>query len=298
MLKLEKLFVSIIWNPRCFFHQSAALNRNLDARAIPPSKEPSSNTGRWVTQKPFKERYEYTTEPLPFPRTGGRGPNGRIWNYARCGGDAKVFRMIDHVRGGPYNVNETEREELVKEIKFDAVRSAYIALVAHDAHKRWIIATDKMKEGDIVKSTRFLSRTPVRAEEGNSYPIGSLPIGTLVCHIEKSPDTGGVFARAAGVSALLLRKEGNNCVVRLPSKREILISSNSACTVGRISNIDHNKRILGKAGAARWLGYKPSSGRWHKKDGRFGRVIKPIKPTKSYMKSLPEKPEVKRVDLR
>lgn len=291
MIKLDKLVSIFFRSPRSFFHTSSIFNRNLDARAVPPSKEPSSRTGRWVIQKPFHERYEYTTDPLPFPRTGGRGPNGRIWNYKRSGGDKKVFRMIDHIRGGPVNANEKELEELVKEIKVDPVRSAHIALVANGEHKRWIIATDKMKVGDIIKSTRYLSKTPVRPEEGNSHPVGSLPIGTIVNNIEKLPDTGGHFARAAGVTALLLRKQGENCVLRLPSKREILVSGRSVCTVGRVSNIEHNKRILGKAGASRWLGIKPGSGRWHRKDGHAGRVIKPIKPTKAYLKPVVAKPK-------
>ena len=122
--------------------------------------------------------------------------------------------------------------------------------------------------------------------------MGSLPIGTLVNCLEQFPDKGGLFARSAGVTAQLIRKTGDQCVLRLPSKREVCVSAKCAATVGRVSNIDHNKRKLGKAGRRRWLGFRPNSGRWHRKTGRFGRKIRPIRPMVVYTKPPPPKAEI------
>ena len=120
----------------------------------------------------------------------------------------------------------------------------------------------------------------VRPNEGDCYPLGALPIGTIVSNVERIPGEGGKVAKAAGTMALLVRKIDGRCIIQMPSKREMNIDERCMATVGRVSNIDHDKRILGKAGANRWLGIRPRSGLWHRKDGRFGRKIKPIKKAK------------------
>jgi len=137
----------------------------------------------------------------------------------------------------------------------------------------------------------------VRPEDGDSHPLGSLPLGTLVCCVEKYPGDGGKLARSAGVSALLLRRQDDQCVIRLPSKREVQVSSQCMATVGRVSNIDHNKRIIGKAGVNRQLGIKQRSGRWHRKTGRFGRKIHPPAPVHVYGNTPLVKPVESRFTL-
>lgn len=198
--------------------------------------------------------------------------------------------MIAWTRGGP-----TEGEPLVERVNkilYDPNRSGRIALVANGEHKRYVLATQNMKAGDLIKSSRVISKTPVRANEGDAHPLGSLPVGTLVSAVELYPGAGGLYARSAGVTAVLIRKLEDKCIVRLPSKREMCVSNQCVATVGRVSNIDHNKRVIGKAGRNRWLGIRPKSGRWHRKDGRFGRKIRPIKPMKVYDKPPPQKPPV------
>jgi len=116
-------------------------------------------------------------------------------------------------------------------------------------------------------------------------------VGTLVNCVEKFPGAGGFIARAAGVTALLMRKQDETVTVRLPSKREIVVSSLCTATVGRVSNVDHNKRVIGKAGRNRWLGIRPHSGRWHRKTGRNGRKIRAIKPAAVYDKVVASKPK-------
>lgn len=130
----------------------------------------------------------------------------------------------------------------------------------------------------------------VRAAEGDAHPVGSLPLGTIVHNVEIFPGEGGKFARAAGTSAQLMRKVDERCILRLPSKREISVSQECMVTVGRVSNIDHNKKPIGKAGRSRWLGIRPQSGLWHRKTGYNGRKIKAAKPVKVYAKKPSKKP--------
>jgi len=263
-------------------HSSAVCFRDLDNRLTRTNKERSRRSNRWVLAPDYK-KMEYTTKPMLMPRLGGRGPNGRIWNHRRRGGERKYFRMIDWVRPG--DSENKDRIERVKEIMPCKNRSGHIALVAAENQKRFILATANMKPGDLITSSNKLTKSAVRAKEGDSYPVGSLPVGSLVNCLEKFPGCGGYFARAAGVSAQLVRKSGDTCVLQLPSKREVQVSSKCSATLGRISNVDHNKRVIGSAGNKRRLGYAPRSGRWHRKTGRFGRKIKSPGAMKVYNKA-------------
>jgi len=262
-------------------HSSTVCLRDLDNRLTRTNKERSRRSKRWDVPPDYK-KMEYVTTPMLMPRLGGRGPNGRIWNHRRRGGDQKYFRMIDWVRQKDDAVKD--RLEKVQEIMTCKNRSGKIALVAGENIKRYIIATANMKPGDIVRSSNQLTKVAVRANEGDSYPVGSLPIGSIVNCLEMHPGKGGYFARSAGVSAQLIRKSGETCVLQLPSKREVQVSNKCSATVGRISNVDHNKRIIGSAGNKMRLGFAPNSGRWHKKTGRFGRKIRAVRPMKNYIK--------------
>ncbi|RXM32990.1 39S ribosomal protein L2, mitochondrial [Acipenser ruthenus] len=162
-------------------------------------------------------------------------------------------------------------------------RSADIALVAGGSRKRWIIATENMQVGDVIKTSRTIGRMAVSANEGDSYPLGALPIGSLFNNLEIYPGKGAQYVRAAGTCGVLLRKVNGTAIVQLPSKRQIQVLETCMATVGRVSNVDHNKRIIGKAGRNRWLGIRPSSGLWQRKGGWAGRKIKPIPPMKSYV---------------
>ncbi|OCT79632.1 hypothetical protein XELAEV_18026440mg [Xenopus laevis] len=162
-------------------------------------------------------------------------------------------------------------------------RSADIALVAGGKRKRWIIATENMQEGDLLTSSGHIGRMAVSAKEGDAHPLGALPVGTLISNLEFQPGKGAQYIRAAGTSGVLLRKVNGTAIVQLPSKRQIQVMETCVATVGRVSNIDHNKRIIGKAGRNRWLGIRPSSGLWKRKGGWAGRKIKPLPGLKSYI---------------
>lgn len=135
------------------------------------------------------------------------------------------------------------------------------------------------------------------AKEGDAYPVGSLPIGTIVHNIERLPEQGGAVARAAGTSGMYMRRLGDKCVIRMPSKREMIVSQECMVTVGRVSNPDHNKIKMTKAGENRWKGIRPSSGLWHRKTGYNGRKIHPVRPPVTYTTGFKDKPEVVKFTL-
>ncbi|XP_030414046.1 39S ribosomal protein L2, mitochondrial isoform X2 [Gopherus evgoodei] len=232
----------------------------------------------------WKCRIKYTTRPIGMKKTGGRDHTGRITVHGIGGGHKQRYRMIDFQRlryvsgaeSGPY-------EEKVIQVRYDPCRSADIALVAGGKQKRWIIATENMQPGDLLKTSGHIGRMAVSASEGDAYPLGALPVGTLINNLESHPGKGAQYIRAAGTCGVLLRKVNGTAIVQLPSKRHIQVLETCMATVGRVSNIDHNKRIIGKAGRNRWLGKRPRSGLWHRKGGWAGRKIKPLPPMKSYV---------------
>jgi len=250
-----------------------------------------------MLESPYKT-HEYTIEPIPTPRVGGRGPNGRIWNHRRMGGDKRDYLMIDRVRAGP-DTKVKELVERITKIQPDVNRSAYIALVAGGTRERWIIATASMKEGDTIRSTRVVADHAVIPREGDSYPLGSLPVGTLISCLETQPDAGVRRIVAAGAAGYIVKKQADNkVVVRLPSKRELILDERCAAAVGQVSNVAHENRVLGTAGAKRRLGIKQSSGLWHRKDGRHGRKIhKNPRPAIDHTKSKTSKPPIHEMTL-
>ncbi|XP_069464993.1 large ribosomal subunit protein uL2m isoform X2 [Ambystoma mexicanum] len=217
-------------------------------------------------------------------KTGGRDHTGRIRVHGIGGGHRQRYRMIDFQRLNyePGKENIPFREKVVL-VRYDPCRSADIALVAGGKRKRWIIATENMKEGDLLTTSGHIGRMAVSANEGDSHPLGALSVGTLINNLEVEPGKGAQYIRAAGTCGILLRKVNGTAIVQLPSKRQVQVLDTCMVTVGRVSNIDHNKRIIGKAGRNRWLGKRPSSGLWQRKGGWAGRKIRPLPPMKSYV---------------
>lgn len=233
----------------------------------------------------WKPPTKYTINPIGKRKTGGRDYTGRVRVRGVGGGHKQLFRMIDFRRLN-YEPGREEAafQETVVEVRYDPCRSADIALVAGGKRKRWIIATENMKAGDLITSSGHIGRMAVSAQEGDAHPLGALPVGTLVNCLELTPGSGAQFIRAAGTCGVLLRKVNGTAIVQLPSKRQVQVLETCVATVGRISNVDHNKRVIGKAGRNRWLGIRPSSGLWKRKGGWAGRKIKPLPALKSYVK--------------
>jgi len=222
---------------------------------------------------------KYTIKKLPLYKLAGRDPvTGKVVVSTRGGGHKKKYRWVDTVRTGPEE--GAPLVERVVAIKYDPCRTARIALVAQGTSVRYIIATTSMKEGDLISSSSHIPRIAIRPKEGDSHPLGALPVGTEVCCIEKLPGKGATIAVNAGTHALLTRKVGDRCIIQMPSRQEVSLDQRCAATVGRVSNPDYGSIPIGSPNRMRWLGMRPRSGLWKRKDGRYGRKIRPLPPVK------------------
>ncbi|XP_066535705.1 39S ribosomal protein L2, mitochondrial [Hoplias malabaricus] len=232
----------------------------------------------------WKQTEKYTIRPIGVKKTGGRDYTGKIRRHGIGGGHKQRYRMIDFQRlRHEAGKEDQEIVEKVIEVRYDPCRSADIALVAGGNRKRWIIATENMQTGDLIKTSSVIGRMAVLASEGDAHPLGALPVGTLINNLELYPGKGAQYIRAAGTCGILLRKVNGTAIVQLPSKHQVQVLETCMATVGKVSNIDHNKRVIGKAGRNRWLGIRPSSGKWKRKGGWAGRKIRPLPPMKSFI---------------
>ncbi|MBQ1906329.1 MAG: 50S ribosomal protein L2 [Bacteroidales bacterium] len=194
-----------------------------------------------TTNKPHKALLE------PLKRTGGRNNTGQMTVRYIGGGHKKMYRIIDFLR------DKDECSAKVLTIEYDPNRSARIALVEYqDGEKRYIIAPNGLKVGQVVASGKG-----VAPEVGNALPLSEIPVGTLVHNIELRPGQGAAMARSAGTFAQLAAREGNHAVLRLPSGETRMVLVSCRATVGTVSNPDHNLESYGKAGRSRWLGRRP-----------------------------------------
>ena len=183
----------------------------------------------------------------PLKRTGGRNNTGQMTVRYIGGGHKRMYRIIDFLR------DKDECSAKVLTIEYDPNRSARIALVEYqDGEKRYIIAPNGLKVGQIVASGKG-----VAPEVGNALPLSEIPVGTLVHNIELRPGQGAAMARSAGTFAQLAAREGNHAVLRLPSGETRMVLVSCRATVGTVSNPDHNLESYGKAGRSRWLGRRP-----------------------------------------
>ena len=181
-------------------------------------------------------------------KSGGRNCYGRITTRHRGRGHKRLYRIIDFKR------DKNDIEGKVEKIEYDPNRSSHIALVLYqDGERRYIIAPKKLTIGDSIVSG---DKTPLSI--GNSMFLLNIPVGTFVHCIEMRPGKGAQLARSAGASAQLLAKEGNYATLRLRSGEVRKILTSCRATIGEVGHTEHNLRKLGKAGASRWRGIRPS----------------------------------------
>ncbi len=181
-------------------------------------------------------------------KTGGRNNNGRITTRHRGGGHKQLYRVIDFKR------NKDGVPATVERLEYDPNRSANIALMLYaDGERRYIIAPKGVKAGDLLASGVDCTIKP-----GNTLPLRSIPVGTVVHCIEMKAGKGAQIARSAGTSAQLVARDGAYCTLRLRSGEMRKILTECRATVGEVSNSEHNLRQLGKAGASRWRGVRPT----------------------------------------
>jgi len=181
-------------------------------------------------------------------KSGGRNSYGRITTRHQGGGHKKLYRTIDFKR------DKNDIEGKIERIEYDPNRSSHIALVLYkDGERRYIVAPRKLSVGDSI-----ISGDKTSLSIGNSMPLLNIPIGTVVHCIEMKPGKGAQLARSAGASAQLLAKEGNYATLRLRSGEVRKILTSCRATIGEVGHTEHNLRKLGKAGAKRWRGIRPS----------------------------------------
>jgi len=181
-------------------------------------------------------------------KSGGRNNYGRITTRHIGGGHKQHYRVIDFKR------NKDGIPSKVERLEYDPNRTANIALLLFaDGERRYIIAAQGMKQGDEIMSG---ADAPIKI--GNSLPIRNIPVGSVVHCIEMKPGKGAQMIRSAGTSAQLVAREGTYATLRLRSGEMRKVLSDCRATLGSVSNSEHNLRKLGKAGASRWRGVRPT----------------------------------------
>jgi len=189
-------------------------------------------------------------EPLVEKKTstGGRNNNGRITTRHRGGGHKRRYRIVDFRR------NKDDIQGKVERIEYDPNRSAHLALILYaDGERRYILAPKNVRAGDQVMSGR---QAPIKP--GNALPLRNIPVGTLIHCIELKPGKGAQMVRAAGGSAQIVAREGTYVTLRMRSGEMRKVHVDCRATVGEVGHNEHNLRKLGKAGASRWRGVRPT----------------------------------------
>jgi len=181
-------------------------------------------------------------------KSGGRNNAGRITTRHQGGGHKQHYRVIDFKR------NKTGVPATVERIEYDPNRTANIALLLYvDGERRYIIAPKGLQAGD-----ELMSGVDAPIKPGNALPMRNIPVGTLVHNVEMKPGKGAQLARSAGASVQIVAREGAYATLRLRSGEMRKVLADCMATVGEVGNNEHSLRKLGKAGAVRWRGVRPT----------------------------------------
>ncbi len=181
-------------------------------------------------------------------KSGGRNNYGRITTRHIGGGHKQHYRVIDFKRDKDGIAAKVER------LEYDPNRSANIALLLYaDGERRYIIAPHGIKSGD-----ELMSGSDAPIKNGNCLPLRNIPVGSVVHCIEMKNGKGAQLARSAGTSTQLIAREGEYATIRLRSGEMRKVRSECRATIGVVSNGEHNLRKIGKAGATRWRGVRPT----------------------------------------
>ncbi|MGO8762223.1 MAG: 50S ribosomal protein L2 [Desulfobaccales bacterium] len=214
------------------------------------SRKPTSAGRRFQTATDFAEITRSEPEKSlvrPLKKSGGRNSYGRVTARHRGGGHKRRYRLIDFKR------NKLEVPAKVATIEYDPNRTTRIALLHYvDGEKRYILAPQELRVGDMVVSSPNADIKP-----GNTLPLQNIPTGTLVHNVELKPGKGGQMARAAGSAAQLMAKEGKQAHLKLPSGEVRMVPVDCRATIGQLSNVEQENVSLGKAGRKRWVGKRP-----------------------------------------
>jgi large subunit ribosomal protein L2 len=179
--------------------------------------------------------------------TGGRNNTGRITLRFRGGGHKRRNRTIDFKR------RKFDMPATVERIEYDPGRTAFIALLRYeDGELAYILAPQRLKEGD-----KVVSGERVDVKPGNAMPMRNMPVGTIIHNVEMKPGKGGQLARAAGTYVQLVGRDAGYALLRLASGEVRMVRGECMATIGAVSNPDQQNVSIGKAGRTRWRGWRP-----------------------------------------
>ncbi|ADV33596.1 50S ribosomal protein L2 [Candidatus Blochmanniella vafra str. BVAF] len=204
-----------------------------------------------VNTELYKGRpYSELLSKITTKKSGGRNNYGRITTRHIGGGHKRRYRIIDFKR------NKDNINAIVERIEYDPNRSANIALLLYkDGERRYILAPKDLRIGDVVVSG---SGIDITIKSGNSLPMINIPVGSIVHNIEMKLGKGGQLARSAGTYAQIISKDKGYINLRLRSGEIRKVRCECRATIGEVGNSEHMLRALGKAGANRWRGVRPT----------------------------------------
>lgn len=213
--------------------------------------KPTSAGRRSMTVSTFEEITTNQPEKsllAPLNKKAGRNNQGKMTVRHHGGGHKRQYRIIDFKR------NKDGIPAKVATIEYDPNRTANIALLHYaDGEKRYIIAPNGLKVGDVVHSG-----PDADIKVGNCLPLENIPVGTTIHNIELKAKKGGQLVRSAGSEAQLLGRDGDFAVIRLSSGEVRKIRKECRATIGQVGNQNHELIKIGKAGRSRWLGNRPA----------------------------------------
>ncbi|MBU6263407.1 MAG: 50S ribosomal protein L2 [Actinomycetales bacterium] len=214
--------------------------------------KPVTPSSRGASVSDFKEITRTTPEKSlvrPLHSKGGRNSSGRVTVRHQGGGHKRAYRLIDFLRNDKDGITAK-----VAHIEYDPNRTSRIALLHYaDGEKRYIIAPNKLEQGDVIENGPKADIKP-----GNNLPLRNIPVGTVIHAIELRPGGGAKIARSAGASVQLVAKEGSMAQLRMPSGEIRNVDVRCRATVGEVGNAEQSNLNLGKAGRNRWKGIRPT----------------------------------------
>ncbi|MBP7710967.1 MAG: 50S ribosomal protein L2 [Gammaproteobacteria bacterium] len=213
--------------------------------------KPTSAGRRFVVRVKNPELHKgepYGPLLAPKSRNGGRNTYGRVTVRHQGGGHKQRYRIVDFKRDKDGIPGRVER------LEYDPNRSAHLALVLYaDGERRYVIAAKGLGVG-----AEVMSGPEASIKVGNCLPLRNIPVGSMVHCVEMKPGKGAQMARSAGTSVQILAREGGNATLRMRSGEVRKVPVDCRAVVGEVSNGEHNLESLGKAGAKRWRGIRPT----------------------------------------